>query len=145
MLADLLCLPTEKNPERESRRGKLSRRVVSGAAEFVESSGVLAEVERWVAEDHPERETKGGRPTAYDDRFRLVLTILFALVFAGEDPLISRISEAVTSRLHTTLATYLDCRHARTAATWRSTTASTGHCGHSWRWSTPRPAPQAGG
>lgn len=101
MLADLLCLPTEKHPERESRRGKLSRRVVSGAAEFVESSGVLAEVERWVAEDHPDRETKGRRPTAYDDRFRLFLTILFALVFAGEDPLISRISEAVTSRLHT--------------------------------------------
>lgn len=101
MLADLLCLPTERHPERESRRGKLSRRVVSGAAEFVESSGVLAEVERWVAEDHPDRQTKGGRPTVYDDRFRLVLTILFALVFAGEDPLISRISEAVTSRLHT--------------------------------------------
>ena len=101
MLADLLCLPTKENPERESRRGKLSHRVVRGADKFVESSGVLAEVQRWQSEDHPDRDTKGGRHTIYDDRLRLVLTILFALVFAGEDPLISRISEAVTSRLHT--------------------------------------------
>ena len=101
MLADLLCLPTKKNPKRESRRGKLSHRVVRGADKFVESSGVLAEVQRWEAADHPDQDTKGGRPTVYDDRFRLVLTVLFALVFAGEDPLISRISEAVTSRLHT--------------------------------------------
>ncbi|WP_107705086.1 hypothetical protein [Nocardioides allogilvus] len=107
MLADLLCLPTVEHTERESRRGKLSRRVVAGAAEFIERTGVLAQVELWDAEDNPDRATNGGRPTVYDDRFRIVLTILFALLFAGEDPLISRISETVTSRLHTASRTLL--------------------------------------
>lgn len=107
MLADLLCLPTHEHPDRESRRAKLSRRVLAGAAEFVERTGVLAEVEKWDAEDNPDRATNGGRPTVYDDRFRLVLTILFALLFAGEDPLISRISETVTCRLHSSSRTLL--------------------------------------
>ncbi|WP_305710101.1 hypothetical protein, partial [Nocardioides sp.] len=81
--------------------------MVAGAAEFIERTGVLAQVELWCDEDNPYRATKGGRPTVYDDRCRLVLTILFALLFAGEDPLISRISETVTSRLHTDSRTLL--------------------------------------
>lgn len=145
MLANILCLPTAKHPKRESRRGRLSKRVLAGADEFVETSGVLAEVQRWYDEDHPDRGTNGGRPTVYDDRFRLVLTVLFALVFAGEDPLISRISEVVTSRLHTKSRDLLGHRRSNTAAMSPSTTGSTGRCGRSPPSSTPHPARQVGG
>lgn len=97
-LADLLCLPHPDKP-RESRRGYLSVRVVKGAAELVDASGVLEQWQRWRDEDIPDRDKRGGAPTKGSTRIAFI--VLIALVAAGEPPLVSRISEVLTSRLQT--------------------------------------------
>lgn len=102
-LANLLCLPVEGEAP-ESRRGYLPDRGVKGAAALVDSSGILDMLTAWRAADTgkpapvPGGKRGAGRPGSLNDR--AVLVVLLALVFAGEAPLITRVSEALTSRLH---------------------------------------------
>lgn len=97
-LADILCLPTT-GTERESSRGRLSGRVVRGAVAFADSSGIVEQVQAWREEDDPDRLKRGGRPPAYDDRQFFILMLL--LLFSNEAPLITRMTETITSRLDT--------------------------------------------
>jgi len=109
-LADLLCLPVEGEPV-ESRRGYLSDRVVRGAAALVDESGLVAQWDEWYRQDHPDWETRGGRPGTVDTR--TVLVVLVALVVSGEPPLVSRLAEALDRRLHTPARDVLNLPRAR--------------------------------
>ena len=68
-LADLLCLPVDGEPV-ESRRGYLSDRVVRGAAALVDATGLVEQWEQWYRDDHPDWQTRGGRPGSIDIRHR---------------------------------------------------------------------------
>lgn len=106
-LADILCLPTQEHPEGGSRRGRLNRRVVKGASEVIDASGIVAQVQKWREEDRAvDNKGKGGRPALVSERTCLV--ILLALVLSGEDPLISRISEVLQHRLQSQSRDLLD-------------------------------------
>lgn len=97
-LADILCLPTPAHPEGGSRRGRLNDRVIRGAAEVIDASGILTQVQQWREEDRAAQDKgKGGRPALVSERTCLI--ILLALVLSGEDPLISRVAEVLQHRL----------------------------------------------
>jgi len=68
----------------------------SAVAAFVDSSGILQQVQQWRDEDtaggHP-----GGRPGSITDRQVLVLLLLLA--FNGEPLHITRLTELLTARL----------------------------------------------
>lgn len=97
-LADILCLPTPEHPEGGSRRGRLNHRVVRGAAEVIDASGIATQVQEWREQDRATAEKgKGGRPALVSERTCLI--ILLALVLTGEDPLISRVTEVLQHRL----------------------------------------------
>lgn len=113
-LADLLCLPVDGEPA-ESRRGYLSDRVVRGAAALVDVTGLVAQWEQWYRDDHPDWETRGGRPGTVD--VRPVLVTLIALAVSGEPPLASRVAEALHKRLHTPVRDLLGLPRARQAVT----------------------------
>lgn len=104
ILADMLCLPTAAHPLPQSARGRLTRRVVAGAAEFLDDSRIVEQVEQWRAADRAVKGPGGRQPTLTD---RASLVVLLALVLAGEDPLISRVAEAISCRLHTDSRTML--------------------------------------
>jgi hypothetical protein len=109
-LADLLCLPVD-GQQVESRRGYLSDRVVKGAAALVDSTELVAQWEQWYRQDHPDWETRGGRPGSLN--IRTVLIVLVALVASGEPPLVSRVAEAIDRRLHTPARDLLGIPRAR--------------------------------
>lgn len=109
-LADLLCLPTDGEPT-ESRRGYLSDRVVRGAAALVDDSGLVAQWEQWYRDDHPDWQTRGGRPGLVEAR--TVLVVLVALAVSGDPPLASRVAEVIDKRLHTPARDLLGLPRAR--------------------------------
>ncbi len=113
-LADLLCLPVDGEPP-ESRRGYLSDRVVRGAAALVDGSGLVAQWDAWYRDDHPDWQTRGGRPGTVD--VRPVLVVLVALAVSGEPPLVSRVAEALDRRLHTPARDLLGLPRARETVT----------------------------
>ncbi len=94
VLADLLCLPVDGQPV-ESRRGYLSDRVVTGAAALVDATGLVEQWEEWFRDDHPDWQTRGGRPGSIG--IRPVLTMLVALVASGEPPLASASAKPCTN------------------------------------------------
>lgn len=98
MLGDLLCLPRSGDEEPESHRGRVSRRMIRGALQFVDQTGIVAQVDQWRRDDDPGFGSRGGRPRHYEER--TVLAVMFALAFAGESPLVSRVAEVIYARLH---------------------------------------------
>lgn len=105
-LADVLCLPTATHPG-GSRRGRLNARVIKGAAGIVDASGIIEAVATWRTEDKGSQgRNLGGRPALVSERVCLI--ILVALVLSGEDPLITRVAEALQHRLQTPSRDLLD-------------------------------------
>ena len=97
-LADLLCLPIAGEPS-ESRRGRLSDRVIKGATYMVRNSHIMELIETYREEDRPPKKNKGGAPRRVDEE--IVLVLLIAIVAAGEAPLVSNVAHAYRSRLST--------------------------------------------
>lgn len=97
-LADILCLP-EANEPPESRRGRLSDRVIKGAAFMVRNSNIMDLIETYRQEDRAPGKGKGGRPKTTEEE--VVLILLITIVAAGEAPLVTNLAHAYRARLST--------------------------------------------
>lgn len=97
-LADILCLPKVNEPP-ESRRGRLSDRVVKGAAFMVRNSNIMDLIKTYRQEDRPPSKGKGGRRKTIEEE--VVLMLLITIVAAGEAPLVTNLAHAYRARLST--------------------------------------------
>lgn len=97
-LADILCLPKIGEPP-ESRRGRLSDRVIKGAVFMVRNCNLMDLINTYRQEDRVPGKKKGGRPKTTEEE--VVLILLITIVAAGEAPLVTNLAHAYRARLST--------------------------------------------